>query len=121
MRHIEILTYTLLCLGTSFEIPNFKSRHFLHRDMKCGMICLSHTAQLPVLNEHKRSPKISCIKQHFIQHFLSWLLLKSLILPIVPSYHKNLKITRCIFKYHVCLFLICEHDHPIDLEKGGSC
>ena len=26
-------------------------RNFLYRDKKCGRICLSHAAQLPVLNE----------------------------------------------------------------------
>ena len=31
-------------------------RNFLYRDMKCGMICLSHAAQLPVLNGRKCSP-----------------------------------------------------------------
>ena len=31
-------------------------RNFLYRDMKCGIICLSHAAQLPVLNGRKHSP-----------------------------------------------------------------
>ena len=84
MRHIEILTYTLLCLGTSFEIPNFKSRHFLHRDMKCGMICLSHA----VLNGRK------CIKQHSIQHFLSWLLLKNFLPTTIMSVAYELRVLR---------------------------
>ena len=31
-------------------------RNFLYRDMKCGIICQSHTAKLPVLNGRKCSP-----------------------------------------------------------------
>ena len=33
-----------------------KAGSFLYRDTKCGLICLSHAAQLPVLNRRKCSP-----------------------------------------------------------------
>ena len=55
---ISLVTLTTnsiyLCIST-YYLPAF--RNFLFRDMKCGMICLSHAAQLPVLNGRKCSPK----------------------------------------------------------------
>ena len=47
------------CVGT-FLILFYRDyivyRNVLYRDMKCGMIRLSHAAQLPVLNGRKCSP-----------------------------------------------------------------
>ena len=35
-----------------------RHRNFLYRDKKCGRNCLSHAAQLPVLNGRKHSPTL---------------------------------------------------------------
>ena len=53
--HIKIKYYYLSYLLFSLILLLLNCRNVLYRDMKCGMICLSHGAQLLVLNRRKRS------------------------------------------------------------------
>ena len=43
-----------------------KTRNFLYRDRKCGSNCLSHAAQLPVMNGRKRRPTFNSTYPIFV-------------------------------------------------------